>query len=135
MNNELEIKELIDSFYAIISGKSEEERDWDSFKSLFFSNAHLMSVRFDNYKEVISFPVDVQTYISGLEKFLKTKDFYEHGFNYEIHIFGNIAHVYSEYEAKASLEDITPIRSGVNLVQLINAGDRWRILNMLWQDR
>lgn len=135
MNNEVYIKELIDNFYRIISGKVEENRNWNDFRTLFFTNAHLMSMRFNSNRECVSVPVDIESYILGLDKFLKTKDFYEYGFNYEINIWGNIAQVYSEYEAKKTLEDNEPIKKGVNLVQLINNGSGWKILNMLWQDK
>ena len=37
--------------------------------------------------------------------------------------------------AKKSLIDNEPMKKGVNLVQLINDGQRWKILNMLWQDK
>lgn len=135
MDSQVDIKELIDNFYEIISGKAEEQRNWNSFRSLFFTNAHLMPMRFNSNKECVSVPVDVESYILGLDKFLKTKDFYEYGLNYEISIWGNIAHVYSKYEAKRSLEDNEPFKRGVNLVQLINDGNRWKILNMSWQDK
>lgn len=135
MNNELKIKKLLDDFYRIISGKVEEERNWDDFKALFFSNAHLMSVKFNSDKKLIAIPVDVESYILGLDKFLKMKDFYEYGLNYEINICGNIAYVYSEYEAKRSFEDNEIIKRGVSLVQLIDNGHEWKILNMLWQDK
>lgn len=135
MDNKLEIKKLIDGFYNIISGKSIEERDWESFRGIFFTDAHLMSVRLDSNRECISKPLDVETYISGLDRFLKSKDFYEYGINYDIDIHGNIACAYSEYEAKESLESSEVIKRGINLVQLVNDGDRWWILNMLWQDK
>ena len=38
MSSEEKIKELIASFYEIISGRSEEERNWDNFRNLFFEN-------------------------------------------------------------------------------------------------
>jgi hypothetical protein len=134
MEGEKEIKKLIDNFYSIISGKEEEERDWNSFRTLFYGNAHLTSTRFNSNNECIAIPKDVESYISGLDKFLKSNEFYEYGFNYEISIIGNISQVHSEYEAKKSLKDNNPIKKGVNLVQLINDGHRWRIVSMLWED-
>jgi len=135
MENQLEIKKLIDNFYIIISGKSGEERNWDSFRKLFYSNAHLMSAKFNSGNECTTMPVNVDSYILGLDRFLRVNDFYEYGLNYKINIFGNIAHVYSEYEAKRSLKDNEPIKRGINLVQLIYDEDRWKILNMVWQDK
>jgi hypothetical protein len=134
MNSKDEIIATIDSFYRIISGKTTEARAWNLFRELFYTNAHLTSMRYNINNECVAAPVDVETYIEGLEKFLKTKDFYEYGFSYEIRIMANIAQVYSEYEAKLSLEDKEPIKKGVNLIQFVNAGDGWKIVSMVWQD-
>lgn len=130
MDNKIEIKRLIDNFYEIISGKTGEERNWSDFRALFFANAHLIPMKSD-----IKEPLDIESYISRLDNFLRTKDFYEYALNYGIEVFGNIAHVYSEYEAKISLKDDKPIKKGINLVQLINIGAQWKIVNMLWQDK
>ena len=135
MNNKLEIQRLIDIFYKIISGKVGEERDWNHFKSLFLENAHLMSMKFNNYNECISRPLDVDSYIIGLNKFLETSDFYEYALNYEIKVFRDIAHVYSQYEAKTSLKDCKPTKEGVNLVHLAKVEGKWKIISMLWQDK
>ena len=130
-----EIEKLIERFYSIISGKKEEDRDWNSFKSLFFTNSHLMSVKYNSNNECITTPQDVESYIIRLEKFLRTNDFYEYGFNYKINVLGNIAYVYSEYEAKTSLECNIPLKTGVNLVQLVKHDNKWKIINMLWEDK
>lgn len=134
MDNETKIKGLIDNFYEIISGKADEERNWSCFKTLFFTNAHLIPMRFDINEKCITIPFDIESYIVRLESFLKTTDFYEYAINYEIKVFGNIAHVCSEYEAKTSPDDDKPIKKGINLVQLINDGIVWKIASMLWQD-
>lgn len=134
MNSKEEINSLIDSFYSIISGKADEPRNWERFKGLFFTNAHLTTMRYNINNECIALPVDVETYIIGLERFLKTKDFYEYGFSYEVKISSNIAQVYSKYEAKLSPTDDDPIKKGVNLVQLANNGNGWKIVSMVWED-
>lgn len=135
MNNELEIQRLIDTFYKIISGEKGEQRDWVYFKSLFFENAQLMSMKFNNQNDCISIPVDVDSYIIGLNKFLRANDFYEYGLDYDIKVFGDIAHVYSQYEAKTSLQDCQPVKEGINLVQLAKSEGKWKIISMLWQDK
>lgn len=136
MNNEREIQYVIDEFYAIISGSTEKERNWNAFKSLFFSeNSSLASMKYNTEKECIIKRLDVDSYIVGLNDFLKSNDFYEYGFNYEIKVYRSIANVYSEYAAKRKREDTNIIKSGVNLVQLIYDGQAWRIYSMLWQDQ
>jgi hypothetical protein len=130
------IQEAIDEFYDVISGSKEEQRDWDKFRSLFFSgDSALASIKFNEGKELTTKPLNVNAYITGLNNFLSAHDFYEYGLNYEICIFGSIAHVYSEYEAKRKKEDPCIIKKGVNLVQLIHDGHAWKIYSMLWQDK
>lgn len=136
MNHECEIQSVIDKFYAIISGNTEAERNWNEFRSLFLSGeSSLASMKYNAEKECITKRLDVESYIMGLNDFLKRNDFYEYGFNYEIKVFGSIADVYSEYAAKRSKEDNHIIKRGVNLVQLIHDGQTWKIHSMLWQDQ
>ncbi|SCZ00860.1 nuclear transport factor 2 family protein [Alkaliphilus peptidifermentans] len=136
MNSEKEIQYAIDKFYKIISGSAGERRNWNEFKSLFFSeDSSLASMKYNADKECITKGMDVESYIVGLCDFLKSNDFYEYGFNYEIKVIGSIASVYSEYAAKRKKEDSNIIKSGVNLVQLIHNGHEWKIHSMLWQDQ
>ena len=136
MDNEREVQYVIDRFYEIISGNANEERPWNAFRTLFFSgDSSLASMKYNTEKECITKRADVESYIIGLNSFLKSNDFYEYGFNYEIKVFGSIANVYSEYAAKRKKEDISIIKQGINLVQLIHNGQAWKIHSMLWQDQ
>jgi hypothetical protein len=48
MNNESLIQSVIDKFYEIISGKAGEEKNWDEFRSLFFSeDSSLASMKYN----------------------------------------------------------------------------------------
>lgn len=134
MSNNEEIKSLIDTFYDIISGKAGETKDWEEFKKLFYPNAHLLSVRFNEKEICTSKAEDIDSYSQKLSEILYSKDFYEYGLNYRIEVFGNIAQVYSEYIAKNMETDVKIIKKGINLVQLIHNGSEWKILNMLWED-
>ena len=128
MSNQLEIIRVIDRFYEIISGIAGEERDWDEFESLFCDKASLMNSKADPH------PLDVSSYIVKLNKFLETNDFYEYGLNYDVKVYRNIVYVYSEYEAKESLDDDKLLKKGVNLVHLLRVNEEWKIVSMLWED-
>lgn len=133
MNNEKEIIGLIDSFYAIISGKAGQNRNWNGFRKLFYNGAQLIPYKFD---ESCTVAYDVNTYIENrLSPLLETNDFYEFGYDYDIEIFKNIAQVHSKYDAKTTPESKSLIKSGTSFVQLINTGTEWKIINMLWQDK
>ena len=135
MTNETEIEKVINKFYEIISGKAEDERDWCEFRRLFYSeDSSLTSMKYNN-KECITKPLNDEEYIVVLRNFLKSKDFYEYGFDYEIKVYGSIANVYSEYAAKPNKEDIEIIKRGVNIAQFIYDGLTWKIHSMLWQDQ
>ncbi len=48
-------------------------------------------------------------------------------------MFGNIAHVWSAYEARRSPDDAEPERRGINSMQLFRDADAgWRIVAMIW---
>jgi hypothetical protein len=48
--------------------------------------------------------------------------------------FGNIAQVFSTYEAWRDEAQTDFIKRGINSIQLYNDGQRWRVANMLWDD-
>lgn len=136
MNSSIIIQNVIDKFYEIISGMAGEERCWDEFKTLFFSeDSSLTSIRYNADNKCITKRQDVDSYIVGLNNFLKANDFYEYGFNYEVTEIGRIANVYSEYAAKRKKEDMNIVKRGVNFIQLIHNGQSWKIHSMLWQDQ
>ncbi len=50
-------------------------------------------------------------------------------------MFGNIAQVWSHYEARRSPDDQDVERRGVNSIQLFReAGHGWRIIHMIWDN-
>ncbi|QOY38340.1 hypothetical protein AWH56_012875 [Anaerobacillus isosaccharinicus] len=124
------IHETIEQFYNIISGNKEEVRDWDKFRSLFLSdNSSLAPIKSNSEKKSFN----VNSFISRQENFLRKNNFYEYGLSYKIEIFGEIAHVYSQYEAKKNKEDIELIKQGVTLVQMVKDNQAWKIHSMIWQ--
>ena len=46
--------------------------------------------------------------------------------------FGNIVHVWSTYESRHNADDATPFARGINSIQLLKDGDRYWIVNILW---
>ena len=65
----------------------------------------------------------------------KPKMRYEVETNRRIDLFGNIAHVWSAYEARRSPNDAEPERRGINSIQLFRHPDAgWRIIHMIWDN-
>jgi hypothetical protein len=128
--DEKKIQETIEQFYKILSGKKEDERDWDKFRSLFLSeDSSLAPIKFNSEKKAFN----VNSFIDRQVNFLSMNNFFEYGLNYKIEIIGDIAHVYSQYEAKRNKEDIKLIKQGVALLQMVKDNQIWKIHSMIWQ--
>lgn len=133
MKNEKEIINLVNLFYKIISGKRNQERNWELFKTLFSPGAKLLPLKHtDNMSDIVSYSID--EYINRLELYLAENDFYEYGENYKIEGFNNLAYAYTEYKAKRNENDKELIKKGINLIHFVNNGKRWFISSMQWED-
>ncbi len=129
-----QIESLINSFYEIISGSTGDLRDWDIFRSLFYQGAFVtpfVKPEANNYGTKV---YSVDSYIDKLSGFLYKNDFYECGFNYSVKIFSNICQVESEYKARSDKLYKNILKTGRNYIHLINDGDEWKILSMVWED-
>ncbi len=62
------------------------------------------------------------------------KAFYEQEIHNIVEVFGNIAHVFSAYEAWADGDKTKFLKRGINSIQLFNDGLSWKIVNMIWDD-
>jgi hypothetical protein len=60
--------------------------------------------------------------------------FYEVETRREILIFGNVAHVWSAYEARTDPDDAVPERRGINSIQLFRDETGWRVISMIWDN-
>ena len=74
-------------------------------------------------------------YQANTTPFFADNDFYEVETGRRIDLFGNIAHVWSNYEARRSPDDAEPERRGINSVQLFKHAEHgWRIIHMIWDN-
>jgi len=46
--------------------------------------------------------------------------------------FGGIAHVWSTYESRYSVDDPEPFSRGINSFQLVRFENRWRVVTIFW---
>ncbi len=91
-----------------------------------------------NRKKIVTFSISTngyitpEQYIEGSGPYLEKEGFHEIGIAQRVEQFGNIAHVFTTYQAKHKLTDEKPIMRGINSIQLINDGTRWWVLNIAW---
>ena len=80
--------------------------------------------------------MSLDEYAANTSDFFEKNAFYEVETARRIHQFGNIAHVWSAYEARRSPDDADVERRGINSIQLFRDPDQgWRIIHMIWDNQ
>ena len=118
--------------YEVISGPAGEARDWDRMRSLFIPEAQLIpsGTRPDGSHAIRVF--SVEGYIENAGPRLEEYGFFETEINRVVEQFGHVAHVFSTYESRRTLEDVAPFVRGINSFQLFDDGSRWWVVSIYW---
>ena len=125
---------VIDEMYGMISGPA-GPRDWSRQSNCFLQGARQVRTFVDADGRASMKAMGIDEYARDVAAFFNSNAFYEVETSRRIDLFGNIAHVWSAYEARVSPDDETPERRGVNSIQLFNHPDvGWRIIHMIWDN-
>ena len=133
--NDLEaIGAAVDEMYAMISGPK-GPRDWSRQQRCFHPEARQMRTSVDERGRPAIRIMSLDDYARDTGPYFAEHDFFEVETGRRIDVFGNIAHVWSAYEARRSLEDPEPERRGINSIQLFRDAEHgWRIIGMIWDN-
>ncbi len=129
-----DIDTLIKTLYDSICGPAGQERKWDQMRALFFDRAHMIRTDISEDGTPQAVVRGVEEYIESTKGFFDQQGFYECEVYRRTEIFGNVAHVFSTYEARFDKDDPEPFKRGINSIQLFHDGRRWWIINMLWEN-
>jgi hypothetical protein len=124
-------KAIVNAVYEIISGRAEEARDWDRWRTLYAPGARLIPIERDREGRLVPSVFDPEEYVESRTPMLAANDFFEWETGYEERRSGSIVHVWSSYDA-ARTQGGEVIRRGVNSILLWNDGSRWWILSEAW---
>jgi hypothetical protein len=134
MNDEDSIGAVVDEMYAMISGPA-GPRDWSRQNKCFLPQAVQVRTWVDEQGRAQKKAMRLEEYSRDTQPFFDANDFYEVETARRIDRFGNIAHVWSAYEARRSPDDAAPERRGINSIQLFRDPDAgWRIIHMIWDN-
>jgi hypothetical protein len=134
VNDEADIGAVIDEMYAMISGPA-GPRDWSRQANCFLPEARQVRTWVDENGRAIKKSMSLDEYSADTGPFFAANPFYEVETERRIDRFGNVAHVWSHYEARRHPDDDEPERRGVNSIQLFKDPDRgWRIIHMIWDN-
>jgi hypothetical protein len=134
MSDEAEIGAVVDEMYAMISGPA-GPRDWSRQRNCFLPEARQVRTWIDEQGRPAMKMMDLDDYAENTTPFFAANAFYEIETARRIDLFGNIAHVWSHYEARTSLDDAEPERRGINSIQMFRHPDEgWKIISMIWDN-
>lgn len=123
----------IKTLYAVISGEKGVERDWKLFNYLFKPEAKLIPTGTNKEGIHVARFMTPQEYINSSGKWLVENGFFEKEVARSVDRFGNIAQVFTTYEAYRSEADKKPFMTGINSIQMMYDNKRWWIINVYWQ--
>jgi hypothetical protein len=126
------IEHVIAAVYDVISGPAGAPRDWDRFRSLYYSGARLIPSRRDDKGTVTARVLSPEEYVARGKDAFSSQGFFENPVANRIEAWDHMAHVWSTYESRHA-KDEKPFARGINSFQLINDGGRWWILTIYWE--
>ena len=107
-------------------------RDWSRQANCFLPDSRQIRTWVDEHGNPEMLIMGLAEYRENTTPFFADNPFYEVETSRRIDLFGNIAHVWSGYEARTSPDDDTPERRGINSIQLFRHPDKgWRIIHMI----
>jgi len=134
MTDEEEIGAVVDEMYAMISGPA-GSRDWSRQDNCFLPEARQVRTWVDEQGRPQKLSMSLEEYEANTTPFFNANPFFEVETSRRIDIFGNVAHVWSGYEARTSPSDADVERRGINSIQLFRDPDMgWRIIHMIWDN-
>ena len=134
MTDEEAIGAAVDEMYAMISGPK-GPRDWSRQAQCFHPQARQIRTWVDPDGRPAMKMMSVDDYARDTAPYFAANDFYEIETGRRIDVFGNIAQVWSGYEARRSPDDADVERRGINSIQLFRHAELgWRIIHMIWDN-
>ena len=131
------IDAIITAAYDSISGPP-GKRDWNRERSLFVPGARLIPTAENAGEmspggEITPHMLDIDGFIARVGDYLDKNGFFEREIARRREQFGHIAHVWSTYESRHTVDDPKPFMRGINSIQLFYDGNRWWIVTVYWQ--
>ena len=125
---------LVRALYACISGPAGAPRDWERFRFLHRPEAISLRtvVEFDGSTRPQLFTVE--SYIENVTPLFAQMDFHEIEIGQRIERFGEIAHVWSLYEARPEPGSDVLLKRGANSIQLCHDQGRWWVVSTIWDN-
>jgi hypothetical protein len=122
---------ILAALYDVISGPAGQPRNWSRFRSLFVPDARLIPVRHNKTGNGADIAIYTPEQYQERAAPALEKGFFERGIHNTTESFGDIVQVFSTYESRHT-KDGQPFQRGINSIQLLKDGNRYWVVNILW---
>jgi hypothetical protein len=131
--DEAEIGKVLDELYDIISGPA-GPRDWSRQRAIFHDESRQMRTWIEPDGSSAIRIMGRDAYAADTTPYFMENAFYEIETARRINVFGNMAHVWSIYEARRSPDAADLDRRGINSIQLYKEAGSWKVISMIWDN-
>lgn len=126
--------EVVATLYRLLSGPRDARRDWPAVRALFLPGAELHSELVLPDGEIKSRSWTVAEFVEeAAAEYANADGFWEREVAGRMEEYGNVAHIWSTYEARVGSPDGPPAVRGINSIQLLRRDERWWITGVVFQ--
>jgi hypothetical protein len=123
------LDQLIKAIDDAVSGPGDKDRT--CFRDIFLPDAHLMPIAKAADGAYAPRILTVDGWIDAVKK-RGSEVFYERQVKVGTETYGHEAHLWSTYEVRPTPDGKPEVR-GINSIQAVFDGQRWKIISILWQ--
>ena len=127
------IDALMTALYSSISGPPGGQ-DFELSRRLQHPDVRLVRTRLDEAGRPVALSFSGEEYEANAKALLAATPFYEVETERRVVRFGNIAQVFSAYEARTAPKGGELIKRGMNCAHLYFDGARWWLMHLIWDD-
>jgi hypothetical protein len=127
------IDALMTALYASISGPPGGQ-DFELSRRLQHPDVRLVRTRLDEAGRPVALSFSADEYEANARSLLAGMHFHEVETDRRVLRFGNVAQIFSAYEARTAPEGGERIKRGLNFAHLFNDGSRWWLMHLIWDD-
>ena len=127
------INALMAALYRSISGPPGGQ-DFALARRIHHPDVRLVRTRLDEQGRPVASSFSGAEYEANARELLAGRPFYEIETGRRTVRFGNVAQVFSAYEARSAPAGGELIKRGMNLAHLYHDGGRWWLMHLIWDD-
>lgn len=127
------VEDILRAFYSAISTPAGGKLDQTRLRSLFVPGGRIAASVPPNSSRVADVRfLSPEEYAAISDAHTVTSGFFDSNPANQIERFGEMAHVYSTFESRSSLDDPKPMARGIKSFELLKSANRWYIVGVYW---